>query len=281
MPLGVEAIVVAFGSPELLEECLGTLGGGIPVVLVDNSSDQDVRTMSKEHGASYVDPGTNLGFAAGVNLGLARRHWPSYDVLLLNPDATIDLEGVSRLHQCLHDRPDQACAAPSQVDPSDGGPAQVGWPFPTPLGAWLDAVGLGALRRRKDFMIGSVLLLRAGALSEVGGFDEQFFLYAEETDWQRRASDLGWRMAYCPEVTATHVGAGTGGDSRERDLHFHASQERYIRKHHGPVGWQFYRSGVMVGALVRALILPGVRGRAAASRFRLYRQGPCLAESKR
>jgi GT2 family glycosyltransferase len=145
----------------------------------------------------------------------------------------------------------------------------------------VEAVGLGRLRRGGDFMIGSVLLIRATALSEVGLLDEQFFLYAEETDWQRRAHDLGWTIAFGPEATATHIGAGTGGDSEQRSLHFHASQERYIRKHHGSAGWQIYRSGMMAGALLRSLILPGPRSRAAAFRFHLYRQGPCAVESRR
>jgi GT2 family glycosyltransferase len=281
MPVGVEAIVVAFGSPGLLEDCLDTLGDALPVVVVDNSSDRQVRAICAEHGARYVDPGTNLGFGAGVNLALARRHHPGHDVLLLNPDATVTPEGVSRLQRCLHERTDLACAAPAQAQPSGTDTAQVAWPFPTPLGAWLEAIGLGRLRRSQQFMIGSVLLVRAEALAVVGGFDERFFLYAEETDWQRRAHDLGWRMAFCPEVTATHVGAGTGGDSGDRNLHFHASQERYIRKHHGQGGWQVYRSGTMAGALVRALVLPGERGRSAASRFHLYRRGPCLVESAR
>ena len=83
----------------------------------------------------------------------------------------------------------------------------------------MEAAGLGRLRHRVDFLIGSVLLLGDRALTDVGGFDEQFFLYAEESDWQRRATDHGWRVALCADVTATHVGAGTSGDPRvERKL---------------------------------------------------------------
>jgi hypothetical protein len=77
------------------------------------------------------------------------------------------------------------------------------------------------------------------------------------------------------------VGAGTGGDETEREIHFHASQERYIRKHHGVAGWWVYRSGAMVGALIRSLVLPGERRKRAAARFHLYRQGPCRVESRR
>jgi GT2 family glycosyltransferase len=276
---GVDVVVVAFGAPELLAACLRSLDGELPVIVVDNSSDARVRAVSEELGARYLDPGENRGFAAGVNVGLSLGR-AGADVLLLNPDATITPDAVSRLRRCLHRQPDVACAAPAQVEPGGGGSARVSWPFPTPAGAWLEAVGLGRLRRGHQFMIGSVLLLRARALAEVGGFDEGFFLYAEETDWQRRADRLGWRMALCSEVTATHVGAGTGGDASARDIHFHASHERYMRKHHGTVGWWVYRTGVMAGAVPRALVLPGARGRAAADRFHLYRQGPSRVESR-
>jgi GT2 family glycosyltransferase len=275
----VEVLVVAYRAAELLDECLRRLEEELPVTVVDNSSDPEVRAVAIRHRATYVDPGRNLGFAGGVNVGLARRSKPAVDLLLLNPDASIDPSGVRDLHRCLHTRRELACVAPAQTDPADDTGMRVGWPFPTPLGAWIDAVGFGRLRRRNDFLIGSVLLLRAEALAEVGRFDEQFFLYAEETDWQRRAHDLGWDVALCAEVGAHHVGAGTGGDERERETHFHASAERYIRKYYGSAGWRVYRAGAMAGSLVRAVVLPGERGRAAAFRFRLYRSGPCRAEA--
>jgi GT2 family glycosyltransferase len=277
----VEVLVVAFGAPELLDRCLAALKGQLSVVVVDNSSDPSVRAVARRHGASYHDPGSNLGFAAGVNLGVTRLEHAGADLLLLNPDAEIDPEGIGQLDRFLRSDPGLACVAPAQTDPRDHRPARVAWPFPTPWGAWAESLGLGRLRHGDRFMIGSVLLIRAAALAEVGSFDERFFLYAEETDWQFRAAQLGWRSALCPDVVATHVGAGTGGDTAERDVRFHASLERYVQKHYGASGWQIFRSGVMVGALVRAVVLGGERGRRATDRFHLYRTGPCRVESAR
>jgi GT2 family glycosyltransferase len=276
----VDVVVVAYGAPDLLEACLGALGGTLPLVVVDNSSDPSVRTVAVSHGARYLDPGRNLGFAGGVNVGLDQGHVSGHDVLLLNPDAQITPREVTRLHRCLTARTDLACVAPAQFDEAGGRPARVGWPFPTPAGAWIEAMGLGRLRRNEDFVIGSVLMLRSAAIDAVGRFDERFFLYAEETDWQRRARDLGWDVAVCPEVAAFHVGAGTGGDSSLREIHFHASHERFVRKYYGALGWQVYRAGAMVGAFIRAIVLPGQRGRKAANRFHLYRRGPCRVETR-
>ena len=62
----IDVLVVAYGAPELLDECLGAVGRSFPVTVVDNSSSPEVRTVSERHGASYLDPGSNLGFAAGA-----------------------------------------------------------------------------------------------------------------------------------------------------------------------------------------------------------------------
>ena len=276
----VDVVAVAYGAPDLLDACLDALAGAYPVVVVDNSSSQAVHRVADEHGAAYVDPGRNLGFAGGVNVGVSRLARPHGDVLLLNPDAEVSPDEVARLHARLRADPGLACVAPSPVDPRDGSAARVGWPFPTPVGAWVEAVGLGGLRRRVDFLIGSVLLIRAEAFDAVGPFDEDFFLYAEEIDWQRRATSAGWRVALCPEVTATHVGAGTGGDASEREIHFQASHERYIRKHFGTWGWWVYRSAVLAGSTVRAVVLPGDRGSRAAFRVRLFWSGPLDVEGR-
>jgi GT2 family glycosyltransferase len=276
----LEVVVVAYGAPELLDACLGALDTTHPVVVVDNSSDPAVAAVAERHGVVYVDPGANLGFGGGVNLALRRPGRGRPDVLLLNPDAVIEPTAILALHRRLREDAGVACVAPAQVEPGDGTAVRVAWPFPSPAGAWLEAIGLGGLRRRPDFLIGSVLLIRGEALAEVGPFDERFFLYAEETDWQRRATREGWRVVWCPEISATHVGAGTGGDPTRRLTHFHASHERYMRKHFGPAGWQAYRAAVVLGSMVRGILLPGDRGRQAAVRFHLYLAGPCRREAE-
>jgi hypothetical protein len=169
--------------------------------------------------------------------------------------------------------------APAQVD-ADGHPARVAWPFPTPVRSWIEAKGLGFLNdRHEDYVIGSVLLLRAEALEQVGGFDDDFFLYAEETDWAKRASLMGWHHRLVPEVTAMHVGAATSTDSIRRDTHFQAGQERYLRKHFGVVGWHYARVGQLVGAGVRGVVLPGDRGAAARQRAERLLRGPRRVEA--
>jgi hypothetical protein len=63
-------------------------------------------------------------------------------------------------------------------------------------------------------------------------------------------------------------------------VHFHASQERYLRKHYGALGWQWARAGQWLGAMTRSIVLPGERGRQARRRAALYRLGPVRVEAR-
>lgn len=269
---GLDVIVVAYGAPDLLAKALEPVAA-LDVTVVDNSSSPEIREVAERFGAAYVDPGRNGGFAAGVNEGLRRRRHPAGDVLLLNPDAIVSMEAVAELRRVLVADARLASVGPVQTDPA-GRPARVTWPFPTPGRTWLEAVGLSRLNRAPDFVVGSVLLLRGEALEHVGGFDEGYFLYAEETDWARRASDLGWRHAEVPTAAAVHVGAATSADPRVREIRFHASLERYLRKHHGTPGWCVARAGQVTGSALRSVLLRGEGRDLARGRLRLYLSGP-------
>lgn len=268
-------VCVAYGAAELLDQALEALVGALPLLVVDNSSDPAVRAVASAHAALYDDPGTNLGFAGGVNRGVAAawRDRGPCDILLLNPDAVITAEAAAALHQVLRSEPRLAAVSPALTDTS-GRSQRVEWPFPTPRGRWLQAVGLGRRNdRRRDWLVGALLLLRAEALQDVGDFDERFFLYQEETDWQLRATRRGWGMRSVPSVTARHVGAGTSSDSSRRSALFHAGAETYVRKWFGARGWASYRVAALVDAALRSA-LPGPRGQDARRRLALYARGP-------
>ena len=275
----IAVIVVAYGAPEQLADALAPIRGHFPIVVVDNSSSRDVREVCSVAGATYLDPGSNLGFGAGVNVGLKHLgalQVADVDVLLLNPDAVVEPEVVLALQARLGGGGARVgVVAPSQRDPNDGHQQRVAWPFPSPERAWLEAVGLGRrLTAHPDFLIGSVLLLRAETIVAVGGFDERFFLYAEEADWQRRAAELGWRRLLCTDLEALHIGSGTSSNARRREVLFHAGQETYVRKWFGAVGWQRYRAAVVIGALARAILAGGPARAAARSRLSIYLAGP-------
>lgn len=272
-----EVVVVAYGAPELLRRALAPLSGRMPVTVVDNSSMREIEVVSRRACCAYHDPGCNGGFASGVNYALDHRQAPGRDVLLLNPDAVVLPEDVSTLQRALSERPGAASVTAAQHDAA-GRPSQVSWPFPTPARFAADAVRLAhRLRAPARYVVGSVLLLRARALEEVGRFDERFFLYFEETDWEYRAHLAGWTNEVVEEATALHVGAGTSTDDARHELQVNSSLEKYVRKHFGSRGWQASRAAVVVGSCARAAVHRGASRRVALRRAALYARGPVRA----
>jgi GT2 family glycosyltransferase len=270
----VQVVVVAYGDPGALGDCLEALSGSYPVLVVDNSSSAATRDVVDRAGAAYLDPGENLGFAAAVNRGLEAVALPGTDVLLLNPDAVITPDALEQLRRALHAGPTVACVAPAQHRPGSDNPSPVCWPFPTPARAWTEAVGLGRFTRGWGYVIASVLLVRGDALVDLGGLDEGFFLYAEEADWERRATRRGWTVSYCPDALAAHEGAATDDDPDRREVRFHAGVETYMRKWHGSVGWHSYQAATVLTALRRALVSKGPGRRSSLALARLYASGP-------
>jgi glycosyltransferase involved in cell wall biosynthesis/GT2 family glycosyltransferase len=275
----VQVVVVAFGHPELLGATLSTLRTGspgyhLPVVVVDNSSDVSVRAVAQDHGASYIRTGNNLGFSRAVNLAIEEHRPAGSDLLLLNPDAQVDGATVLALQRRLHSESRLACVAPSQRSP-DGKDQRVAWPFPGPARAWAEALGLGRFLSGADFLIGSVLLINGAALEDVGNFDQSFFLYAEETDWQRRARSKGWGVRLCDDLHAIHLGGGTSSESPvRREVLFAAGVESYFRKWYGTRGWWVARTAIVTGALARALLSQGARREATLRWAKLIALGP-------
>jgi GT2 family glycosyltransferase len=270
----IVVLIVAYGHQDLLQECLQTLGGTFTTIIVDNSSSAATKELASEAGAIYVDPEENLGFASGVNRGLSMIDLNEVDVLLLNPDATITPPTIELLRLQLALSPKLGCVAPAQHQPGTDTRSPVRWPFPSPGRAWLEALGLSKFARNWEYVIASILLIRGTALLEVGGFDEGFFLYSEETDWERRATNKGWRMGYCADALASHVGAATDDDRHRRLMRSHSGTERYIRKWHHSTGWRIYQAASVVTALRRALMAKGARRERFLLIARLYADGP-------
>jgi GT2 family glycosyltransferase len=271
----VHAVVIAYNAPAQLSDCLAGLDRRVPVTVVDNSSSPEVAAVAERHGAAYVDPGRNLGFGAGVNAAMSHLAGHHADVVLVNPDAVVTPETIDTLTQFLYrDGNDRLAAVAPRLLDAAGAEQQLVWPFPSPPRMWAEALGIGRLLKGATFVVGAVLLLRREAIEDVGLFDERFFLYAEETDWQRRARRRGWTSAVCVDAVAAHAGAGTSTDSIRRDTLFHAAQETYIRKWYGPAGWWLYRLAACLGAGARTVVLTDGRRAEAARRAMLYLRGP-------
>jgi GT2 family glycosyltransferase len=89
--------------------------------------------------------------------------------------------------------------------------------------------------REVGWMQSSALLVRREAAAQVGWLDPDFFVYSDETDFQKRLHDTGWRVLYVPQARALHhEQLSTDSEAAARRItEFHRGRDRYMRKHHG------------------------------------------------
>ena len=84
-----------------------------------------------------------------------------------------------------------------------------------------------------DWLTGAALLVRSGLFRDLGGFDEAFFMYSEETDLQMRIHKSGYRIGVCPDAVFSHEHAHSTQRTDLRQVEFYKSLWYYFRKHHG------------------------------------------------
>jgi N-acetylglucosaminyl-diphospho-decaprenol L-rhamnosyltransferase len=78
------------------------------------------------------------------------------------------------------------------------------------------------------------MLLRREVFATVGGMDEAYWMYSEETDWCYRIKQAGWRIVYLPTATVTHLGgASTSQRKPEMVAQLNKSKIRFFAKHYG------------------------------------------------
>jgi GT2 family glycosyltransferase len=251
------AIVVTYRSAAHVGACLEALSAAVgplevELVVVDNASGDPTPELVRQAspGACLIVNETNRGFAAAVNQ--ASRAARGRYLLLLNPDARPLSGCVSRLVAELDAVPQAALAGPRLLDPG-GTPQPSAWPAPGLLSLAYDAFLLNNLMPRSrlrlvtpagedpvdvECLSGACLLVRRSAFEALGGLDERFFIYYEDTDLGLRARAAGYRVRFVPSARAVHlVGGSSFQDRREFLRRFHESRRLFLGKHHrGPKG---------------------------------------------
>lgn len=227
----MDVVVVTYNSAAVVTDLLDSLPaafGGAPrrVVVVDNDSTDDTREIVAARDDCLLVHAPNHGYGAGANTGV-RALAGTGPILLLNPDVRLHPGAVEALHEALGP-PGTGIAVPRLLDP-DGSTARSLRREPTVA----RSLGFGDSRvpvlseivnepaayerpHRVDWATGAVALIDRRCYDAVGGFDELFFMYSEETDFSLRAADAGFATTYTPEARAEHVGGASG---RNPDLY--------------------------------------------------------------
>jgi N-acetylglucosaminyl-diphospho-decaprenol L-rhamnosyltransferase len=270
----VDIVVVSFNSAHHLRRCVESLArvNGAEIFVVDNNSGDDSLATVSDLSAHAIPLPENLGFAYGCNVGMKAGGAPY--VLLLNPDATIDERSVSCLVNDLETNSRIGAVAPRIVG-SDGELHHSLRRFPRlrstyaralflhrlfPRALWADEV----IRRAEayarpgahEWVSGACVLLRRSLIEELGGLDERFFLYCEDTDLCLRTWKAGYEVRFQPEAVAVHKGGG----SQERSTLLHVAVEsriRYARKHRARAAALLDQAGIALGALTHIVLARG------------------------
>lgn len=271
----VTVVVVTYQSREVLTECLTTLPAALAglewrLVVADNASTDGtvelVRELHPEAGLVRLDG--NRGYAAGINAALQCAP-PSHHALVLNPDIRLGPGSVVDLVNALDD-PLVGVAAPVIRDP--GGRLHYSLRRSPSLGRAVGEAVLGGIRAGRvgplgemitspakyespgyvTWASGAALLISARCRAAVGEWDESFFLYSEETDYQLRAGDAGFRIRFVPEASAVHIGGEMSTSPRLWALRTRNQAELY-RRRHGRLSGAAYRGALVVNQAIRAL----------------------------
>ncbi len=247
------------------------------LLVVDNSRTLGELPSAPSPRPRLIVPEKNLGFAGGVNRGVAASRAPI--VLLLNPDiepqdGALDalLDGFARLD-------DAAGLAPALSGPRDE--PQHTWqlrPLPTPGQLLLQTFflpGVHGPREEPDDgalveqPAGAALALRRDVLLQLGGLDESFYpAWFEDVDLARRLATAGHVVRYCPASRWTHEGGGSVSVLGYGAFLwiYYRNLGRYLRRHHGVLWSSTAQLSVTGGMALRLLLLPLRRPRRAKSR---------------
>ncbi len=274
-------IVVNYNTRALLQACLASVyadlgqescGVAAEVIVVDNASSDGSAAMVGEQFAQAVliESGKNIGYGSGANLGLkqARGRY----LMLLNSD-TLVLDGA--LHQLMtfmDTHPDAGACGPRLLNP-DGSLQRSAFRFPTIAQIALDLFPIlprltdTPLNGRYpqdnpkneqpfavDFTMGAAFVVSRAAYERTGGFDEDFFMYAEEVDWAMRLHAAGYAYYSVPAARIVHyAGQSVKQAPRRMFYELHRSRVLLYRKHYSPAFQQAARLLTRAAMLYRAL----------------------------
>jgi len=283
----VSVVVVTLNALPWVQRALESVRGEETIVVDHGSTDGTLDLVRTRFPEAVVVEQPNRGLGAGWNAGIARGSGDY--VLLLNADAWLVDDALARLVAFADSRPDAAYVGPRLLNP-DGTVQRSVRAFPT---VWRLATEYLFLRklaprsqalnafyasgfdhdevREADWLMGACMLVRRAAIEQVGGLDERYFLFNEETDWCYRLRRAGWSVVFYPGAEAVHVGGATHGGRFFREQV--RGQLLFLLEHHGEREAERARRMLRAALRLRGFAFPGERGRMYADAARWLATG--------
>nr|WP_256870436.1 WecB/TagA/CpsF family glycosyltransferase [Paenarthrobacter nitroguajacolicus] len=251
----------------------------IKVVVADNSPDESTFLELSHHpDITAVRTGGNLGYAGGINAALSvAGEAGSY--LILNPDLRVEPGALAAMLKRMNTQ-GAGMVVPVLLDNDASiypslrrepgvlralGDAALGSHVKARPG-WLSEMDFDPESylhgHRVDWATGAALLISADAAKAVGEWDEQFFLYSEETDYCHRVRDAGFAIWFEPTARMWHARGGSGSSPQLTAL-MSVNRVRYAAKYLGRGRAMAFRGAVLAAEVAR-FNKPGHRDAALA-----------------
>ena len=272
------------------------------VIVVDNHSPDEsaarlrVAFPEAEHPHIHILANAeNAGFSKANNQGAARAQGTV--LFFLNPDTLAHDQAIRTLYDFLTTHPEAGAVGPHVLN-ADGTDQPSTSPFPTMRRILRHHLPLGSLLRGKDrrddvipsatrpvdIVNGCALALRREAFDAVGGWDESYFMYAEETELCFALRQAGYTTYFVRAAQITHYGGASTQDTyAAQQIVQQRSALQFLRRHHSRWFVAWYRITGVLGFGLRAVLFPMLarlrptrasayrqRGEAAAALFRWF-----------
>jgi GT2 family glycosyltransferase len=244
----VSVIIVNFNTPELTAELVEsirkhTAGASYDIIVVDNGSESSSRFSADpdEPALKTIQSDINLGFGRAINLG-AKNSTGEY-LLFANSDSLLISNALPIMVAYLKENRDCAACSPRLVQKNGQVHSSIRR-FPDygnirhSRGSILKADSNYTLvadtsRKEVEAMSATFMMVRRDLFEQLGGFDERFFMYVEDTDLCKRFHDIGKQVVYLGDIEVVHHwGASTRLHPWRMKLEHHISIRKYFLKHY-------------------------------------------------
>lgn len=258
--IDVSIILVNYNSTDMLINAISSIhehtrGVTYEIIVIDNASPDNGYIKLKnviQDNTTLIQCKQNLGFGGANNIGLkiAKGKY----ILFLNPDTILLNNAIyiykSYIEQHIHNRIGALGCILLDEKKSPGNSYNS---FLTPIGIIRDCLRLNNMPRFKnihapinvDFITGAALFVPAKILHEIGTFDEQFFMYCEEVDLEKRMADNGYQRIIIPGPLIIHYDGGSFDKKNKRSAHrrytYDTSRMLYIKKYFTPWKYSLFR----------------------------------------
>jgi GT2 family glycosyltransferase len=277
-------IIVSYNVKYFLEQCLYSVKKaiarwstdnsewGAEVFVVDNNSpDQSLLHISRYFpSVHFISNRENIGFAKANNQALQRA--TGQYILFLNPDTIIPEDFFTKCQDHMETNQGAGALGVQMIDGSGKFLKESKRGFPTTWVSFCKLSGLTALlpqsklfakyylghldkntNHKVEALSGACMLVRAEALVKTGGFDERFFMYAEDIDLSYRIQQSGYTNLYFADVSILHF----KGESTKKDIRyvklFYMAMVQFVQKHHAGTKGELYTRILKLAIVFRAL----------------------------